>query len=81
MILRPSVDVELLKWRIRQESGREKMSDWITVGGAQPAIIRAQQPVSLELQERPSGLAVVDIAVKYANQGKIQTEQLRMILP
>jgi hypothetical protein len=81
MILRSSLDIELLKWRIRQERGSEKMSDWITYGGAQPPITRAGQTVILELHERPVGRAVVDIAVKYANQGKIQTEPLKMILP
>jgi hypothetical protein len=81
MILRSSLDIELLKWRSRQESGRGGISDWITVGDAQPTIIRAGQPVSLELREQPSGLSVVEIAVKYANQGRLQTEQFRMIVP
>jgi hypothetical protein len=81
MILRSSLDIELLKWRSRQESGRDKISDWITIGGAQPAIIRAGQPVTVELRQQPSGLSVVEIAVKYANQGKLQTEQFRLIVP
>jgi hypothetical protein len=81
MILRSSNDIEILQWRSWQESGRERIGDWITLGGAQPAIIRAGQPISLELKGQPSGLAVIEVAVKYANQGKPQTEQFRIALP
>jgi hypothetical protein len=81
IILRSSLDIELLKWRTRQEMGQDRISDWITVGGTQPATIRAGQPISLELQQRPTGLAILELAVKYINQGKMQTEQIRMILP
>lgn len=81
MILRSSLDIELLKWRSWKESGRDGISDWITVGDAQLTIIRAGQPISLELREQPSGLSVIEIAVKYANLGRPQTEQFRIILP
>jgi hypothetical protein len=81
MILRSSLDIELLKWRSRQESGQNKIRDWITVGGPQPTIIRAGQPISLDLSGQPSGSLVVEIAVKYANQGKLETEPFRIIVP
>lgn len=81
MILRASLDIELMKWRIRQEGGGDRTGDWITVGGALPTIIRAGQPVSVELQGRPEGPAVVEVAVKYVNQSRMQTEPFRMIFP
>jgi hypothetical protein len=81
MILRASLDIELLKWRIRQETSQDKISDWITVGGLQPVIIRANQPIVLELKQRPSGPAIVDVAAKYQGQSKPEQQQYRMILP
>ena len=81
MILRSSLDIELLRWRSWRESGNARVSDWTTVGGVNPARIRAGQAVTLELRGQPSGAIVIEIASKYANVDRIQTQLVRVIMP
>lgn len=81
MIFRPSMDVELFRWRIWRENGGSQIGDWIRVGGDNPQLIRAEQTVSIELRGQPSGPSVVEVAVKYANIDRPQTKTIRVILP
>lgn len=81
MIVRPSLDVQLLQWRIRPESGGSGSGDYINVGGEHPAIIRQGQPVLLPISGQPNSPSVVDLAAYYVNSSKPDTQLIRLILP
>jgi hypothetical protein len=79
MILRSSLDIEVLKWRWRPEGG-----DWLNhlvLGGNDASTIRAGQLVKLDLNDRISGSIVVEIVPKYVNQDRAQPQQFRIIMP
>jgi hypothetical protein len=81
MIFRSSLDIELLRWRVRREGGGVSAGDWIKVGGQNPAIIRAGQWVSLQIPAQPSGPSIVDVVANYANTGPPEPQLFRVILP
>ncbi len=80
MVFRSSLDIELLRWRIRREGGGASVGEYIRVGGESPAI-RAGQAVSLEIRGQPSGPTIVDVVVKYANIEQPESQLFRIILP
>jgi len=79
MIFRSSLDIDLLQWRVRPEGAGT--SDWIKVGGDNPAVIRAGQPVPIEIRNQPSGPSIVELAAHYANTGRPEPQLFRVILP
>ena len=81
MVFRSSLDIELLRWRVRREGDGASAGDWIRLGGENPAIIRAGQSVSLQIGTQPSGPNIVDVVVNYTNIGKPETQLFRVILP
>ena len=81
MILRSSLDMEALKWRTWQEASGARVGDWVTVAGANRAIIRAGQAVKLELRDQTSGVIIAEIAPKYVNVDRAQTQQIRVLIP
>jgi hypothetical protein len=81
MIFRSSLDIELLQWRVRREGAGTSPGAWLKVGGEKPAIIRAGQPVSIEIRDQPSGPSIVDVAAHYANTGRPEPQLFRIILP
>lgn len=83
VVLRSSVDIERLQWRSwseNRESGSPR-ADWLPLGGPASATIRAGQAIKLDLSTQSSGPAVVDIAPKYVNVDRVQTLQIRVIMP
>jgi hypothetical protein len=81
LILRSSLDVEVLRWRHWREGGGAKV-DWNIVGGSvAPTRIRAGQTFKLDLTNQLSGPTVVEIAPKYANVDRVQTLPIRVIIP
>ncbi len=80
MTLRSPLDIEVLKWRTRPETGGARL-DWTVVGGPTPTGIRAGQPIRLDLGAQTGGPIVIEIAPKYVNVERAQTVQIRAIMP
>jgi hypothetical protein len=81
MLLRPSSDVEVLRWRARRESGVIS-GDYDTFGGSRPSIIRAGQTVRLELRGQPSRNILVETATKYLNEERMASQApIRVVIP
>jgi hypothetical protein len=81
MIFQSSMDIDLLRWRVRREGAGASIDDFVRVGGEHPAIIHAGQPISIELRNQPSGPVIVDVAANYPNMGRPDPKQFRVILP
>jgi hypothetical protein len=80
MIFRSSLDIVVLKWRVRPE-GAGTAPDYVNFGGDSPAIIRAGQPIPIEIRNKPSGPTIVDIAAHFRSLARPEAQQLKVILP
>lgn len=81
MIVRSPLDIERLVWRSWQENGGSQQSEYATVGGHNPPVIRAGQATKVPLVVQPSGTTVIELTAKFVNQDRLFPQLVRILVP